>query len=264
MKIRGIPASFTPIPALISLMVVLYFTVKPTLFYEPVWLLPVTNTLFVTVVCLLVAYIALRNYRATGRIQILLLGCGVLAFGIGGVVAGFLRDVPGIGANLNVTIYNTGALAGGAFHFVAALILVSGPSPRAGARRRPLGLVLGYGAVTLFMRLFTPASVNGIIPPFFIRGTGPTILRQWILGAAGLLFAFDDTAISNPGWEACKMAGPVGHRIVPDGYRPQDLRAMEAVAPAIVQAFIRTRAERELKELNATPCSASATRRMRC
>ena len=86
----------------------------------------------------------MRNYKATGRIQILLLGCGVLAFGMGGVIAGFVRSVPGAGANLNVTIYNTGALIGAVFHFVAALILLAGISPEVGSKRKEFWLVFGY------------------------------------------------------------------------------------------------------------------------
>jgi hypothetical protein len=70
--------SFLPIPALIVIISALYFAVKPSVFYDPAWLIPITNTLFVALICFTVAYIAMRNYKATGRIQILLLGCGVL------------------------------------------------------------------------------------------------------------------------------------------------------------------------------------------
>ena len=121
--------AFIPIPALVVVILVLHLIINPSRFYEPPWLLPITNAVFVTLVFLIVAYIAMRNYKATGRIQILLLGCGVLAFGIGGFVAGFVRSIPGQGANLNVTIYNTGALIGAVFHFAAAIILWAGISP---------------------------------------------------------------------------------------------------------------------------------------
>jgi PAS domain S-box-containing protein len=182
--------SFMPIPALIVIIAALYLIVKPSVFYEPPWLLPITNTVFVTVVFFIVAYIAMRNYTATGRIQFLLLGCGVLAFGIGGVVAGFVRSVPGAGANLNVTIYNTGALIGAVFHFAAAFILLAGISPEVGSERKEFWLVLSYVGLIIFIGLFTMGSLRGIIPPFFVQGVGPTALRQWVLGSADLLFAF--------------------------------------------------------------------------
>ncbi len=159
------------------------------MFYDPAWLIPITNTLFIAVICFTVAYIAMRNYNATGRIQILLLGCGVLIFGIGGAIAGFVRGLPG-GANLNVTIYNTGALIGAIFHFVAAMILLAGISSELGARQKGTWLVVGYLGVMIFMALLTTASMSGVIPPFFIQGMGPTPLRQGILGTADILFIF--------------------------------------------------------------------------
>jgi hypothetical protein len=126
--------SFMPVPVLIAVVVAFYLTVKPSVFFEPAWLVLILNTLFVTVVFFLVAYMAMRNYNATGRIRILLLGCGVLAFGMGGVIAGGLRSVPGTGANLYVTINNTGYLVGAIFHFFAALSLLAGISPESGTK----------------------------------------------------------------------------------------------------------------------------------
>ena len=182
--------SFIPVPALIVIIVALYLIIKPSVFFEPTWLLPITNTVFVTMIFLIVAYIAMRNFKATGRVQILLLGCGVLTFGIGGEVAGWLRSVPGGGANLNVTIYNTGALIGAAFHFAAALLLLAGISPEVGSERKKFWLVFSYAGLTVLMALFTMASLLGIIPPFFIQGVGPTFLRQVVLGAATIFFVF--------------------------------------------------------------------------
>ena len=182
--------SFLPIPALIIVVLVLYLAVKPSAFFEPAWLLPITNTVFVTLVCFIVAYIALRNYKATGQIQILLLGCGLLSFGIGGVVAGWVRSAPGAGANLNVTIYNTGALIGAIFHFAAALILLMGISSEVGSKRKGFWLAFGYIGLIVLMALFTIACLKGMIPLFFVQGVGPTILRQLVLGGAAILFTF--------------------------------------------------------------------------
>ncbi len=182
--------SFIPIPILVASMAVIHFAVKRTLFFEPAWLLPITNTLFVTVVCFIVAYVAMKNYRVTGRIQILLLGCGLFSFGIGAVIAGWVRSVPGRGADLNVTIYNTAALLAGLFHFAAAFIPLAGVSPEVGSKRKTLWLVFSYAAIASFTAVFTAAALKGIIPPFFIQGVGPTALRQVILGTADVLFAF--------------------------------------------------------------------------
>ncbi len=181
--------SFLPIPVLIIGMTVIHFAVRPTIFYEPAWLLPITNTIFVTAVGVVVAYVAMKNYLATGRIQVLLLGCGLLSFGLGGVVAGWVRSLPG-GANLNVTIYNTAALLGGIFHFAAAFLLLAGVSPEAGTKRKRWWLFFSYIGGAAFTALFTQAALWGMIPPFFIQGVGPTTLRQTVLGSADVLFIF--------------------------------------------------------------------------
>ncbi|HTG00603.1 MAG TPA: PAS domain-containing protein [Nitrospirota bacterium] len=181
--------SFLPIPALTVLIAFLHYTVPPTVFYDPGWLILITNTLFIGVICFSVAVIAFRNYLSSGSIQILLLGCGVLAFGIGGVIAGVVRGLPD-GADHNVTIYNIAALVGALFHFIASIILISGTSPEIGVTRKRTWLAAGYLGVCFFMLLLTVAEFAGIIPPFFIQGRGPTPLRQAVLGSADTLFAF--------------------------------------------------------------------------
>jgi hypothetical protein len=51
-------------------------------FFEPPRLVLILNMLFVTAVFFTVAYLAMRNYNAKGRIQFLFSGCWVLAFGM--------------------------------------------------------------------------------------------------------------------------------------------------------------------------------------
>ncbi len=68
----GVRLSFLSIPALLGLIVVLQHVIAPSMFYDPPWLLPITNTLFVTLVDLIVAFLALRTYRATGQVHALL------------------------------------------------------------------------------------------------------------------------------------------------------------------------------------------------
>ena len=190
MRTNRLRPSFLPIPALAAVIGVVHFAFAPDDVFEPPWLLPVLNTLFVTLVCFSVAYLAARNFRATGRLQVLLLGAGVLAFGTGGAVAGFLRQLPGSGANLNVTTYNTAAMLGGVCHFAAAWLLLRGAAPVAGRGRKHLWLILAYAGPTVFMGLLTLASFEGVVPAFFEQGVGPTALRQAVLGTADTLFAF--------------------------------------------------------------------------
>lgn len=180
--------AWLPIPVLLLLVVAIQATVDPSLYYDPPWLILIGNLLFITGVCTLVASIAHRNYRATGQTQILLLGCAVFVIGIGGALAAAVRSLPD-GANLNVTIYNCGALFGGVLHFAAAFIVLTGVSPELGGERKGLWLATGCTATITVMAGVTAAGIAGLMPPFFIQGQGPTLLRQGVLGAAIILFA---------------------------------------------------------------------------
>ena len=180
---------FLPVLVLGALVLTIYLAVTSSAFYDPAWLILLGNGVFLTGVSLVVSYVASQNFLATGRTQILLLGCGVLIFGLGGALAAVVRSLPN-GANLNVAMYNTAALLGAAFHLIAALFLLTGVSPEVGARRRGFWLVWGYAGSTLVMLLFAAACFRGLIPPFFVQGIGPTALRQRVLGSADAFFLF--------------------------------------------------------------------------
>ncbi|MDH5662692.1 MAG: hypothetical protein OEY92_06815, partial [Elusimicrobiota bacterium] len=156
--------------------------------FEPPLLLPVLNTLFVSLASFAVAYISAKCYLTTGLPNVLLLGCGVLTFGTANLIAGWLITFTG-SPNINVAIHNTGALLGSLFHAAGAMLPL--PEIAAGkvSKRRKFVVVLVYLGVLVFIALVTIASLREAIPPFFIQGVGPTPLRQGVLGSAVALFA---------------------------------------------------------------------------
>jgi len=156
--------------------------------FEPPLLLFILNTLFFSVVGFVVAYIAARGYVTGGPPSLLLLGCGVVALGSGGLAAGRLIGPSG-GPNVNVTIFNTGALLGATFHIVGAILTSAGVTSEKVTKRRKSTVMLAYLGVLVFTALLTMASLQGAIPPFFVQGVGPTLLRQVVLGTATALFA---------------------------------------------------------------------------
>jgi len=175
------------IPAFIVIILTLAI-LNITAAFEPPLLLPILNMVFVAAVSFAVAYISARCYLTMGLPNILLLGCGVLTFGAGNLVAGWLITSPGA-PNVNVIIHNTGALLGSLFHAVGAMLALPGITTGKVSKRRKFGVILTYLGVLVFMALLTIASLREAIPPFFIHGVGPTPLRQVVLGAAVALFA---------------------------------------------------------------------------
>jgi PAS domain S-box-containing protein len=157
--------------------------------FEPPLLLPVLATVFLSVIPVVVAYFSARGYVSSGSRNLLLLGCGMLAFGSGSLLAGWLIAAPG-GPNIAETIHNIGALVGAVFYVTGAILTSAGILPDAGKNGYKLKLILAYLGVLVFTALLTTASLLGTLPPFFIQGVGPMAVRQAVLGIATALFAF--------------------------------------------------------------------------
>jgi len=62
--------------------------------FEPSWLLFTLNAIFITGLGVLIAWLCFRSFLRGGFLNILLLGCGVLAFGLSSFVAGWLIRPP--------------------------------------------------------------------------------------------------------------------------------------------------------------------------
>jgi PAS domain S-box-containing protein len=155
--------------------------------FEPPYLLPFLNIVFLTGISLLVAWLAARSYLSTGFPSVLLLGAGMLAFGIGsGIAAG------GVAADLGPNVITTGHNMGA---FLAALFCLGsvitagmpGVSPRHGASAA-WTCVAAYAVPTALMALAGVGAVLGLLPKFF-DAEGHTDLRQFVLLSSVGMFA---------------------------------------------------------------------------
>jgi PAS domain S-box-containing protein len=189
---KAVPLHFVAqgvIPAFIVIIAILALSDIRVVF-EPPLLLSILNTLFISIVSFVVASISASNYLKRGSLSFLLLGCGVLAFGFGGLAAGWLIGPPG-GPNVNVTIYDTGALLGAVFHATGAILASAGDTSEfIPALKRKLKVILAYLSVLFFVASLTIASLRGATPPYIIQGIGPTPLGRAVLGTAVALFGF--------------------------------------------------------------------------
>ncbi|MCX6659521.1 MAG: hypothetical protein NTX81_03980 [Candidatus Bathyarchaeota archaeon] len=154
--------------------------------FEPPMLLCLLNILFLSLMSFVVAYISMRSYLASGLLSVLMIGSGLLQFGSASLIAGFLRDLPG-GANATPSVHNIGALAAGLFQIGGSALSLTGHAPNVSWIR--LKGALAYLGVSVSTVIITWATLNNTIPTFFVQGTGPTLLRQVVLGVAIVLFA---------------------------------------------------------------------------
>jgi len=162
--------------------------------YEPHLLLPLMNTILFLAAGV-IAYIARRIYLITGAASILWVGCGVLTLGVGAVTAGWL--IWPFGPNVNVTIFNMGALLAAICHMGAVIASLGDRPGGAELSRRQQNVRLGYLAVIVGMALLVVLAITGLTPPFFIQGQGPTLIRQNVLAWAFVLFVVSSLSTMN-------------------------------------------------------------------
>ena len=178
--------SLLAIPLLLVFIALLALHNSP-LYFEPPLLLALLNTVFLGLFPLIIAFLAYRSFRHSGSYCILLLGCGLLAMGLGSIAAGWLNNLSD-GANLTPTIHNTAFFLGGLLVIASVALISSGPPRRQNSTGSSLPL-LCYACIAAFITVFCLADVVGLIPVFFVQASGPTAIRQVILSNALTFFA---------------------------------------------------------------------------
>jgi PAS domain S-box-containing protein len=158
----------------------------PTAF-EPPLVLPLMNTIFLGIIPIVIAYITFKVFKKNGSASVLLIGSGILIFGLGSIVAGWVNPLSG-GPNMTVTLHNTCACIGSIL-ILAGAVMSHAPAKSGRATGNTGTIAAAYTAIVVFVTVFSLATLQGMIPPFFIPGSGPTVLRQVILENATALFA---------------------------------------------------------------------------
>ncbi len=142
--------------------------------FESIQLLTACNLLFSTLSSLYIAFLMGRSFLSNPSHRMLLLGAGVLIWGVGSFVAPFAGDAD---ANITFTIHNLCVWTAACFHFAAVALP---PPPTPPVRKRAWLCALYTSALGLVL-LATLAAKSGLTPLFFVQGVGGTITRQFTL-----------------------------------------------------------------------------------
>lgn len=154
--------------------------------YDPRFLLPALNIIFLIGASWLVAYLAARDYAEGHSVSLLLLGGGMLSFGGGSALAA-AAALLGLGANVVTTSHNVGAyLASVCCLASTTLILAGHPPSRTDHRGLWIGLI--YGSLLALTLLLAAGALTGWLPAFFVPGVGATRLRDLVLATAVTMF----------------------------------------------------------------------------
>ncbi|HEX8988372.1 MAG TPA: PAS domain S-box protein [Rhodocyclaceae bacterium] len=174
--------AWLPLPILLAATLILWrFPVAGV--FEPPWLLPLINFLLVLPSAGFVAFLAARSYDNNGDAGLLTLGCGALAWGLSGFLAGLLL---GTSIDAAVTIHNLLVWVAAACH---AYGVFATERWRDEARLPPARSPwVAYGAMLVAILLLTAVVAAGLTPPFIDPLHGSTPLRDAVLLSAVVMF----------------------------------------------------------------------------
>ena len=180
-----------PVLAFIVLIIVYGFLYPSAKVTEPPYLFPILNTVFLFVVSCIVAYVSLRSYLASGSSPILLLGAGVLVFGTGSFASGW--TISRFGVNVSATMHNGPLLLAAIFHIAGVIASAKEEPPETDPVQRRWKLTAAYITAPVFVFSLFFLTINGIMPPFFVSGSGWSPLRQAIMASAFVLFVYSSS-----------------------------------------------------------------------
>ncbi|HUI69426.1 MAG TPA: PAS domain S-box protein [Spirochaetia bacterium] len=153
------------------------------------WLPPLLftglNVVFITTASLLVAGLAGVSFWYTGEWTMLFLGGGALSLGLGGVMAGFPVSVDA--QNYTVTVYNSSAFLAACLHFLGGVTYSMETPSREAARSRSV-LAMVYAATVALVVALIGLERRGVMPRFFVPGSGGTFYDVAVLWGAAALF----------------------------------------------------------------------------
>jgi len=168
-----------------GVLFILSSVIFPDKAYETVWLLPILNLIFLIIIPLLIAVSVSIMFLETGVLTFLLLGSGMISYGLGSFLSGITIHY---NPNITVILHNTGSLLGGLFHFICAVLSFSSTEQRLTVRNRRMDLIAVYSIIAAGLIFLFGESWVDMVPAFLTSQVGPTLMRQWVLGGTVLFY----------------------------------------------------------------------------
>ncbi len=171
-----------------ALLTALFFFVKIPFVFENSAFLALQLIVLQSAIPIAVAYFAGRSYSNSGLIQLLILGCAILAYGIFNIVVAFgvlFMSAPGW-TNFIVTVHNSGLLIFSATTFLGALVARLPRYHLESSQKGKHSVLSAYLAVAVFVVFFGFLALVEAVPPFVVLGEF-TLFRQIVLGATVVL-----------------------------------------------------------------------------
>ncbi len=177
--------AIVPVVALAALILLdLSFGFSEDLVFNPPYLLLALNLAFWTTATGAILYISSKSFLRDGSFTVLLVSTSVLIFAVSVTVSAYISDFSG---DYAVAVSNICILVSSIIQATASVITSLGKDETPTPNRRG-ALAVSYGVGLLLVGIIWVLGSSGSLPHFFLA-SGPTLLRQVILGSAVFFFA---------------------------------------------------------------------------
>ncbi|MGB6064130.1 MAG: PAS domain S-box protein [Desulfomonilaceae bacterium] len=184
---KGRVLAALPIPMFLILLIIIGSLGLKTVF-EPPGLFGALNTLFLTILPLGLVYFAARGYLHASYFTMLMLGGGALTLGLGSLFSGWTLSLQGGGPIPSATILNLSFLLSATFHLLGGALAFAGVNWKKYTWPKELIVASTYIGIAVLITIVAVVTLKGFIPAFFVKGAGPTALRQVVVGTAAIFF----------------------------------------------------------------------------
>ena len=168
----------------VSIFVAVFFDLSELFIFNPPYLLLALNLLFWTGATVAIAFFSAKSFLREGSLTILLLSTSIIIFGISVIVSAWIGNFSG---NLSVAVSNPCLLVASMLQVQSGILYYKGSQETNISSRKGL-LTVAYLSSVIFVAVYSMLVFLVPIPAFF-TASGPTVLRQIILGSAAALFA---------------------------------------------------------------------------
>ena len=157
---------------ILSMLLVYFVNPSLSLDYAPMRYILTTGLIFIPSIT--VAFISAKAYLKQGLIEVLLLGCGVLMFGLTNLATVFLTGSNY--TNTSASVFMLGSFMAASLHLFSAINLTFSKNPH---KNMGISAVLGgYSLVLGFIIITTLLAIRDLTP-LFIDSYGRTLLATW-------------------------------------------------------------------------------------
>jgi PAS domain S-box-containing protein len=150
--------------------------------YEPFWLLPTVNMVFLFIPGCIIAYVSVQGYLKSGSLPLLLFGSAAMVYGTGSGVGGWMIGILGA-VDAAIVLHNTVSAIGGILNVWSGLLATRVSVASSGTSRRTTVYLLyvGLGGVVAGLSI---ASLRGLTPAFVLPDGGFSPIRNVTLAIA--------------------------------------------------------------------------------